>query len=109
MALSNAVQGARHTAQVITWTDTEGDAQNLTGATVTGRLLNLSTYAATAITGALAVTSAASGIFTWTYSAADVATPGTYEVQFVATYGSPPNDTTDKTLIERWVVERAMI
>ena len=35
MALSNAVQGATHTAQQITWADADGDPLNLTGATVT--------------------------------------------------------------------------
>ena len=51
MSLSNAVQGARHTAQQINWADGDGDPLNLTGATVTGRLLDLATGTARAITG----------------------------------------------------------
>ena len=42
MALSNAVQGARHTSQQINWVDGDGDPLNLTGATITARLLDLS-------------------------------------------------------------------
>lgn len=105
MALSNAVQGARHTSQRITWLDCEGDAQDLTGATITGKKRNTATGVSSAITGTLVAVTPASGIFDWTYSAADVLTAGKFEVQFLATYA----DTTyDATLIEEWVVERAI-
>lgn len=104
MALARAIQGARNTPQRITWRDGDGDPQNLTGATLTGRILNRQTGQATAIDGVLTPTDPTAGVFVWQYGANDVATPGDYEVQFVATYGA----LNDKTLVERWVVERAI-
>jgi len=102
MALSSAVQGATHTAQRITWKDGEGDLQDLTGATITATKRDRRTSAATAVTGAMAVVAPATGgIFTWTYSAADVLTAGDFYVQFIATYG---DTTKDKTIIEPWTV-----
>lgn len=104
MALSNAVQAARHTTQRITWADADGDPLNLTGATITARLLDLATGQARAATGALEVLDADAGLFTWSYGAEDVATAGAFNVQFVATFGSA----NDKTLAELWQVEPAL-
>ena len=104
MALSNAVQGATHTAQRLTWVDGDGDPLNLTGATVTGRLLDLATGTARAITGTLQVLDGEAGLFSWDYGAADVATAGAFNVQFVATFGAA----NDKTLAELWEVEAAI-
>lgn len=61
MALANAVQAARHTTQRITWADADGDPLNLTGATITARLLDLATGQARAATGALEVLDADAG------------------------------------------------
>lgn len=105
MALANAVKDARHTAQIITWTDGDGDAQNLTGATLTGRIMSGQTGEARAIDGTLAIVTAASGIFSWTYGAVDVGTAGQFYVQFIATYSGPSND---KTLAATWTVEPAL-
>lgn len=105
MALSRSVQNARHTAQRITWTDGDGDPQNLTGATLTGRILNRQAGTATAIDGTLTVDVPVAGVFVWEYGAGDVATVGEFEVQFTASYIDGKND---KTLIERWRVERAI-
>ncbi len=88
MALENAIEGARHTGQQITWTHDDGTAQNLTGATMSGIIRDVPTGVETAITGTLALVTAASGIFTWAYSAADIATAGEYVVQFKADFGS---------------------
>lgn len=104
MALSNAVQAARHTAQVVTWLDGEGDAQDLTGATLTGRIRNRKTGTERAVDGTLVVTDAANGVFTWTYGAADVADDGVFDVQFIATYAGQ----NDKTLATRWIVHEAI-
>jgi hypothetical protein len=41
--LAKAVKDARHTRQLVTWLDGDGDALNLTGATLTGRLQDLET------------------------------------------------------------------
>lgn len=86
MALASAVQHARKRAQTITWTDEDGTAINLTGATITGIIDRGGVQ--TAITGTLALVTAASGIFSWTYSAADVAQAGSFHVQFRAKYSS---------------------
>ncbi len=105
MALASAIKGARHTAQVITWKDGDGDAQDLTGATLTGRIGDRNGETRL-IDGALAVTNAAGGEFTWAYGSGDVAVSGDFLVQFVATYGDGKND---KTLVEPWRVEREIV
>jgi hypothetical protein len=105
MALANVVQGATHTPQRITWSDSDGTAVNLTGATITASRRNIATGTTTAVTGTLALVTAESGIFDWTYSAADVATAGEYYVQFTATYG---DSSIERTLQTAWVVEPAL-
>ena len=104
MALSNAVQGATHTAQQVTWVDVDGDPLNLTGATITARIKDLDTGTARAATGTMEVVTAEAGLFSWVYSSADVATAGAFNVQFVATFGAA----NDKTLAELWEVEAAI-
>jgi hypothetical protein len=86
MPLAKAVQYARKRSQTITWKDEDGAAINLTGAVLTGIIERDGVQ--TAITGTLALSVAASGIFTWAYSAADVAVPGTFYVWFRAKYAS---------------------
>lgn len=106
MGLANAVQDARHTPQRITWEDENGDAVNLTGATLTGRIRNVFTGTeATDIDGALDIVSPDEGIFDWTYGTNDVAVAGKYKVQFIATY---PDTKMDKTLHEEWNVIAAL-
>jgi hypothetical protein len=100
MALAAAIQNARHTAQLVTWVDGDGDPQDLTGATLTGRIMADADGDTRAVDGTLTITGAAAGQFTWAYGAADVADDGAFRVQFVATYGA----TNDKTLMERWIV-----
>lgn len=84
MALSAAVQHSRKRSQTITWKDDDGAAVTLTGATITGIIDRGGTQ--TAITGVLTVTGATTGVFTWAYSAADVAQAGSFHVQFRAKY-----------------------
>lgn len=105
MSLPRAIQGARHTGQSITWTQDDDDdtAQDLTDATVTGTIED-EDGDTTAITGTLTVSDASNGVFTWAYSAADVATVGRFMVQFKATYTS----TYDLTYPEPWIVEPAL-
>lgn len=105
MALASAVQGARHFAQVITWTDTENEPVDLSGAAISGRMRPVSSSTAGDITGTLAVTDGPGGVFTWAYGAADVAAAGNFLVQFVATY---PDTLTDRTLAEVWAVHEAL-
>jgi hypothetical protein len=104
MALAAAVQGATRPSQVITWTRADGTAEDLTGATITGTIKD-SAGTVRAITGTLTVTTAASGVFTWAYSSADVATDGNYTVQFTAAFGGVP--TPARTIKTPWVVYAA--
>ena len=77
----------------------------MTGATLTGRIGDRNGETRL-IDGALAVTNAAGGEFTWAYGSGDVAVSGDFSVQFVATYGDGKND---KTLVEPWRVEREIV
>lgn len=106
MALAAAVQGARRPAQTITWTDDNGVALDLSGATITARIRNTTSNQVVASDGAFVVVTAASGVFRWDYSAADVATAGEFEVQFTATYGSAP--TPARTIVAPWAVLRTI-
>lgn len=100
--LPPVVGGDRKRSLTLTWTDEDDVAVDLTGATITGEFKNMVTAAETAITGTLAIVTAASGIFSWARSAADVATAGVYLVRFVATY----SDTlTTKSFAAYWVVK----
>lgn len=103
MALANALAGARHTGQTITWTRTDGTAQDLTGATLTGTIYDRATGVSRAIAGTLAALAPLNGIFTWTYDVADVVA-GQYQVQFKATYGA----VYDLSIAQDWLVEAAL-
>jgi hypothetical protein len=105
MALANAVQGATHTPQRITWSDTDGDPVNLTGAVLSGRIRAINGGGVVDIAGELDIVSALDGVFDWTYGAADVAEAGEYIVQFTATFGDM---TKDRTLKEAWTVVAAL-
>ena len=102
MALAKAIKGAVHTPQTITWQDASGTAWDLTGGTITGKIINIvpgSTMRA--ITGTLVfVTDGSDGKFNWTYSVADVATAGIYKVQFICTYTDATYDLTKMEVLE---------
>lgn len=102
MAIPNAVQGGKRPSPLLTWTDLDGDALDLTGATITGTITN-EHGESRAITGALTVVTADEGVFRWDYSTADVATKGTFNVQFSAAFGVSP--TPSKTFNEQWRVK----
>lgn len=105
MALPQWVAGALRPSMSITWYR-EGTTtpETLTGATITGSMRRDGTTRT--ITGTLTVTDGAAGVFRWDFSAADVATPGTYEVQFSAAFGS--GQTPAKTVITEWTIRRAL-
>jgi hypothetical protein len=105
MALAEAVQGARYVAQQITWSDSDGNAVDLIGATLTGYISDRNGASIRAIDGTLAIVTAASGIFTWAYGVVDVGTVGVFQVQFIATYGSGLKD---KTILANWRVNEAI-
>lgn len=100
MALQNAVQGDRHTGQLITWLS--GNIPKvITGATITGKIYNPETKISVPISGVLSVVDGANGIFSWVYGVSDTSTVGNYTVQFTATY---PDTLPDSSFEEGWTV-----
>ena len=104
MSLADAVAGALRPAQEITWSRSDGTAENLTGATLSGVIKSNQTGVVRAIAGSLVLTDAANGVFTWTYNSADVVA-GSYVVQFTATFGT--GLTPAKTFEMPWTVHQA--
>lgn len=106
MALADAVQGATRPTQLITWTQADNTAMDLTGATLSGRIKNLATGESRDITGALVLADPAQGKFTWAYSPADVAEAGQFEVQFTAAYAAEPSPA--RTFKAAWTVDSSI-
>lgn len=104
MALSSAVQGARRTAQRITWLDEDGDPFGLSGVTLSGRIRRVATGDVATLDGTLTVTDGLAGQFEWHYGTGDVAAPGDYEVQFSATVAG----LADRTFPTAWRVIEAL-
>lgn len=101
MSLGEAIEGALHTAQLITWQDEDGDAWTLTSSTVTGTIRPERGGTARAITGTLVlVDSGNNGQFNWTYSALDIGTVGVFWVQFKATFAGGKYDLSRKAKFE---------
>lgn len=106
MALADAVAGAQRPSQTITWSDEDGDALDLTGATITARLRSRLTGEAIDSDGTFTITDAPDGVFTWAYGEDDVETAGDYDVQFTATYGSEPSPARTKAAL--WTIHEAI-
>lgn len=105
MAAIKLVYGANHPTYTITWLDESNTAVNLTGATITGRIKHNITGSAAALTGTLSLVTAASGIFSYTPSAADTTRDASkhYSLQFIATFGDATIEKTFKK--ECWIEE----
>lgn len=81
-------QGSRYRGFTLTCRDrVSGAAVNLTGATLTGRLLDVSTGQARNIDGTLTGTDLANGVIKWAPGANDVGTVGPHFLQITATIG----------------------
>lgn len=107
MGLANAIVAAKRPSQLITWTRfSDGTPEDLTGATLTGKLRLYQQATSQAIAGTLTVTDAVNGVFRWDYADADVAVAGEHRVQFMATFGSNP--TPAKTFTETWTVKESL-
>lgn len=105
-ALPNWVQFAARPSLLLTWyREDTTDAEDLTGATLTGKISDGITTRA--ITGALGLTDADGGVFRWDLSGADVADHGRLEVQFTATFVSGQSPA--KTFKCTWYVEKALV
>lgn len=100
------VQGATHPTYTITFLDANRSAYDLTGATMTGKVISSSTSTTTSLTGTFALVTAASGIFSYIPSTADAAlSAGNYRIQFTATY----SDTTkDRTFLTSMLMETGL-
>ena len=102
MALPDYVAGSLRPPMSITWV---GGINDLTGATISGTLKDMTTKASRAIAGALAVTDGPNLQFSYDPDAADVVV-GFYEVQFNAAF--PSGATPAKSFITTWNVRRAL-
>jgi len=86
--LDDAWVGARHDPLVIDWTDAQGNARDLSGATITATIEPIEGGTVRAADGEFAlVTDGSDGQFTWTFGEDDVAEAGAFNVQFQATFG----------------------
>lgn len=106
MALAQAIQDSLRPSQIITWTRGDGTPENLTGATLTGKIRDNVSGTVRAIAGTLTVTDATAGVFTWAYHADDVADAGKFMVQFMAAFGDNP--TPARTIASEWFVYEAL-
>jgi len=97
MALGDAIAGAVHTPQTITWKNSDGGAWSLSGGTLSGKIIGVaSSSASRSIVGTLTfVTDGTDGVFRWTYNVDDVVA-GSYYVQFKCTYADTTYDLTAK-------------
>ena len=105
MALAQAIQDSLRPSQIITWTRGDNTPENLTGATLTGKIRDNATGTVRDIAGTLTVTAGANGVFTWAYHADDVADAGRFMVQFKATFGDNPSPV--RTIASEWFVYEA--
>ena len=103
MSLGNAIKGARHTPIEITWKDSNGNAFDLSGGTLSGVILNADDDAESrAIDGDLDfVTDGSDGKFTWTRGANDLSEESKFYVQFKNLHDV---DDYDLTKITEWNV-----
>lgn len=102
-ALPNWTEGTTYQVMQIPWTDEDGTAVDLTGATFTGLIINTDTGVSRAVAGTLEQDGSVDSRMNWTLDAADAA-PGTFEVQFTATFSSQPL----RTFRADWYVEAAI-
>lgn len=112
MALSKAIEGSNHTAQQITWKDERGNAVDLTGATITGKMhphddsSTVSDIGGGAGNGTLTISDASNGVFNWTYGDNNIDDVGVFIVQFTATYAA--DSSKEKCFKEQFIVEDAL-
>ena len=102
MALPDWVAGSLRPGMSITW---QGGITDLTGATITGTLLDLETNTPRAIAGALNVTDGPNLLFSYDPDAADVVA-ASYKVQFNAAF--PAGATPAKTFVTTWLVRPSL-
>lgn len=107
MPLARAIQNSRHTGQRVTFQREDGSGVvDLTNVqTITYRIRNPMT--SVTVTGNGTCTPVApltGGQFDWAYGTNDVATPASYEVQFIATF---TDTSVERSIPEPWHVLEA--
>jgi hypothetical protein len=106
--LSTIAQGSERPILSILWQHADNTTgEDLTGAVLTGYIKDLATGNIVEIQGAIAVTDAAAGTFTWTPDPFDVAEDGAYQVQFSATWPGEP--TPGLTAVFDWEIAESII
>lgn len=104
--LGNAIQGSVRPSQEITWLREDGIAEDLSGATLTGKIHSRKTNETRDIAGNLLVTDGTNGVFRWDYAQDDVEQAGQFQVQFTAVFADNP--TPAKTKISQWIVGESL-
>jgi hypothetical protein len=84
----------------VTFLDDSNTALNLTTATLSVRFGGVGTSQSFTGAGTFNITNAASGSFTYTFASTDVANPGSWQLQFVATYGDSTKQFSDPVPLE---------
>ena len=106
--LATIAQGSERPVLTLTWTHADNSTgEDLTDAVLTGYVKNLTTGDVVEIQGALTVTDATAGVFTWTPDPQDVAEDGAYQVQFSATWPGEPSP--GLTAVFDWEVAESII
>jgi hypothetical protein len=102
-SLPTAIQGALRPSLLLSWRrQGTGAPEDLTGATLSGSIINSQSGVAHAIAGQLVLVDGPGGQFRWDFAHADVATPGSYAVEFVASFAA--GQTPAKTFTAGWLV-----
>ena len=86
MSASPLYVGETHKPLSVTWLDDSNNALNLTGATLTVRFGGVGSSTSFVGAGSFSITSPSAGQFTYTFAGTDVAAPGSWQLQFKATY-----------------------
>jgi hypothetical protein len=106
--LATVAQGSERPLIVVPYTHADNTTgEDLTGAVITGYLKDLATSEVRQIVGDIEITDAANGVFEWTPDAQDVATSGTYQVQFSAVFAGEP--TPGRTIVYEWEITESII
>lgn len=100
MPISPLYVNQLHRPISVTWLDDSNTALNLSGATLTVRFAGVAGSQSFTGAGSFSVTNATAGQFTYTLASTDVATPGSWQLQFVATYSDTTKQFSDPIPLE---------
>jgi hypothetical protein len=89
-----------HRPLSVTFLDDSNTALNLTTATLSVRFGGVGTSVSFTGAGTFNITNATAGLFTYTFAAGDVANPGSWNLQFIATYGDGTKQFSDPVPLE---------